>query len=458
MSEKEPAAIQGLSVDIEFERPDIARYERLGLIGNPFKIDALEGEEGAECEIAAAGNALLVAIDRKAAESSPGPLVVFKADIPSQYTLRAMAHAEATLAADDTYNVLYAYLQLYMLRLGLVRGTAGLLGERLAFREFSQTLILYISRILEAPDEQLASYQAMGPEVLAEFIRRFVEDPAGATESLFGPDAVERRSDYVGAPDTRRQELPDDPDEQEATPEIDETIGEAPGMRLLLAETVQTMDPELRSVLDYIVEYTRAHLSPVLARGLRSYRERGAAQLAEELRITKAPRKTLLRLIEFASVRFRKCVFIYDSFESWLEIPEDLRASIVGGFADMRFKTSGGAFPVFVLTRGEAPEIEETFASATTLEWSFDGLFAMQDKPGEIIESVVDGWLAAASVNDDAVTVAGSGLRRVLEEADSLSTFVTMACAAIEDAADRGVDAIDDSAVQAALVAGGLTG
>ena len=48
-----------------------------------------------------------------------------------------------------------------------------------------------------------------------------------------------------------------------------------------------------RAVLDYLIEYTRAHLSPVIARGLRMYRERGLSALAEELKITKAPRKTL---------------------------------------------------------------------------------------------------------------------------------------------------------------------
>ena len=61
-----------------------------------------------------------------------------------------MAHAEASLATDDTLNVLYAYVMLFMLKIGVTRATLGGLAERLSFRDFESTLALYVARIVDA--------------------------------------------------------------------------------------------------------------------------------------------------------------------------------------------------------------------------------------------------------------------------------------------------------------------
>ena len=56
-----------------------------------------------------------------------------------------------------------------MMRKGRVRSTFGVVGERIAFRSFECTLAAYIATVLAEPDDQLASYQVLGPEGLAEF-------------------------------------------------------------------------------------------------------------------------------------------------------------------------------------------------------------------------------------------------------------------------------------------------
>ncbi len=97
--------------------------------------------------------------------------------------------------------------------------------------------------------------------------------------------------------DIRHGNFEEDGEEADDSVEIDDTIGDAPGTAALLAASAEKADED-SAIIDYLIEYTRAHLSPVFARALRMYKERGLSALAEEIKITKAPRKTLAAAIE----------------------------------------------------------------------------------------------------------------------------------------------------------------
>jgi hypothetical protein len=212
------------------------------------------------------------------------------------------------------------------------------------------------------------------------------------------------------------------------------------------------MDSDVAVVLDYVVEYTKVHFSPVIARGLRAYRERGMAAFSEELRITKAPRKSLGKVVDFALLRYNKVAFIYDMFQNWHDIDTELRLNLVGSLSELRWKTVGSGFPVIIATPGEVPELEEAFGHGTRLPWQFKGLIPLQESPDVILPDVVNGWLeAAALLGSKPMTLEDPVLASVLDLADnSLSKFIAMAKASVDDAARRGVDHLDEMALEAA--------
>ncbi len=105
---------------------------------------------------------------------------------------------------------------------------------------------------------------------------------------------------------------------------------------------------------------------------------------------------------------------------------------------------------VFLLDEGGVPELEEQFAAGTQLKWDFPGLERFQDAPDEIAVDMIDLWLEAASISQPPMTMADPVLAELAREAQgSLTSFVTMAAAAIEDAASRGAASLDDDALEA---------
>lgn len=437
----------------EFAVKKVERYRSLGLIANPFAPDRSSSERGVACEIAAGGNKLLAMIQARSLEEAPKPVWVNKnTEVPTFYPLNAMSHAEAVLATDDSLNVLYAYTPLFTWKIGLVRATLGVIAERLAFRSFPKTLQIYIASVLASPDEELTSYQLLGPDRLKAFAERFSADPDGAVESIFGDAEVERRPELGAVADLRRLSMQEDDEETDTSAEVDASVGDAPGTPQLLAEAAAEMDSDNAAVLDYLVEHTRAHISPVIARGLRVYRDRGLAALSEELRITRAPRKTLAKLVEFANLRYNKVVFIYDSFENWRDIEPDLRSKLVGSLSDLRWKTAGGAFPMLIIGPEEAPELEEAFGHSTRTDWNFDGLLPLQENPDAILPDIVNAWLASAALEGSTpLTLENEVLTKLVELADgSLTKLIVMADVAVESAAERGVSSLDAQALERA--------
>jgi hypothetical protein len=262
---------------------------------------------------------------------------------------------------------------------------------------------------------------------------------------------LERHEELIGVIDVRRGDLEDDGEETEQTEEIDDTVGDAPGTSVLLAHAAAQAD-ETSAVRDYLIEYTQVHLSPVIARALRMYRERGLSAMSEELKITKAPRKTLNAIVELSQVRYRKVALIYDELQSWKEIPLDLRSQVVGSIANIRWKLADSAVMVFMAAPGEAPELEETFGGGERIVWDFHNLQSIQAAPAAVNGAIVNEWLASAALpGSEPLAMDHPVLSRMAEEAHgALPRFLDLAREAIEDAADRGVE-LDDAAYESAV-------
>ncbi len=436
----------------------IVRLAPLGLCANPFFGSGPYEESAEGCEMTSEGNALLRAILAAAEEERPRPIWVRKSgELPSSYALGAESRVEHTLASDDSANLLHAYIPLFGMRNGAVRSALTMFSERLVYRDFGVTLQAYVAKVLATPDETLASYQVMGPDALAEFGEAFAQDPAAIVEATFGSEEMERKPEFGEIADMRQlqfvgdgEDVPDD----EAV-EVDDTVGDAPGIAAaVLTEEAVAASP-YAPVLDYIIDYTREHLSPVMGRALRVYKERGQSAMTAEINITKAPRKTLGALAKFARVRYRKIVLIYDSFENWLDIDPELRSKIVGLLSEMRWSLDGDAVIAFLIEPGVAPELEESFSSGANLVWDFPGLIPMQENYDVIIPEVIERWLAnAAAPGAEPLTLADPGIAGLIEAAQgSLQRLIYLGQEAIENAADRGVSSIDEAAVTAAIAA-----
>ena len=436
---------------------DVTRYRPLGLVANPFSVsDSVSEYDPSEMEIGSQSNLLLSAIDQSADEPSAKPIRVLKTDaMPPYYHNRAISRVERSLAADDGLEVLHAYILMFMMRLGRVRATLQIVSERLAFRDFDKTLTLYVGKILAETDESLISYQVLGEEGLSAYRAEYQEDPAAAVAQVFGIAKVERRPELAEVADTRPADLTSDVEDEDTVAEIDETVGDAPGTEVIVSEEQTPEERDYQAILDYLVEYTQAHLSPVIARALRVYKDRGLVALTTELNITKAPRKTLAAVIQFARVRFRKVVLIYDGFDNWGATPVDIRSQITGTLSELRWMLESDAAMVMVLPRGVAPELEEQFASGKTLDWDFPGMAPLEAAPDVIDAEMLDRWLASAAAYDaEPLTVGDPILSALLQTAEgSLKAFVLAAGVAIENAAERGVSALDAEALEAGKAA-----
>jgi len=237
--------------------------------------------------------------------------------------------------------------------------------------------------------------------------------------------------------------------------EIDTTVGDAPGIGVVAPDDSAAEDP-YAGVADYVIDYTREHLSPVLGRALRVYIDRGLFATATEFNITKAPRKTLLALVQFARSRFDQVVLMWDGFENWGDIETELRSKIVGLLTELRWSLDGLAVPVFLIDEGVAPELAESFASSVKLRWDYSTLTELGDDPDAVSSIAIERWFAAAAIPGVApLTVADEGVAALVKAAEgSMVRFIRLALEAIEDAADRGVTSIDVAAVSAAVEAG----
>lgn len=448
------------------ERIDADRYRPLGLIANPFVVEGERDTPALRLAIAAEANRLRVAIDQVTHAGATDSILLEKSnEFPEYYCLRAIATAERDLGLDEGMNVLHAYIPFFTMRLGRVRATLLSLGERLAYRSFDLTLAAYLERVLAAPDVTLATYPAASEAGLDELLPELSADPRTVVASIFGEMVDERRPEMAGTPDTRVNRLPADVDETAGVPELDDTVGTAPVEptifdaevleRLAAAKRLDGTPGETQAadqtgsgspLSDYFIEYTRVHLSPVIARALDVYRLRGLDAMAYEFRVTKAPRKTLLALARFARARFSNIALIWDGFESWPAVPTDLRTSIVDTLAEMAESLRGQATVIIALEPGQAPEIEEAFSAGRRVSWSFPHLRELSAPQVRLEQEYVAAWIEAASVDSAAEGVLPALAPVFAFAGDDIALFTGVAAVAVEKAADEGrVIRVDDA-------------
>jgi len=435
-----------------------ARYAPLGLLGNPFF-----GSSGYEftvegCEIISESNKLLRAIVASRDEEKPRPIWVVKSTaFPASFPLAAESRVEETISNDTELNILHAYVPLFAMKSGAVRSALHLLGERLTFHDFDLMIAAYVDKVLATPDTELASYGVMGPEALEEFANAFGADRREAITQAFGSLEDERKEEFAEVADMRAMRLSGDGAElnPEEGDEIDSTLGDAPGTGIIVAAESEGAEDSrpYAAVADYIIEYTREHLSAVIARALRVYVDRGLIAAGNEFDITKAPRKTFAAIVQFARCRYSQVVLMWDGFTNWGEIERELRSKIVGILSEMRWSVDGLAVPVFLVEAGAAPELEDSFASSTKLDWDFPGLLELGENPEAVTLSIVDRWLANAAIPGvTPLTVADPGIAALVDAADgSMHRFIRLGQEAIEHAADRGAVSIDEAAVASAI-------
>ncbi|MCG2806691.1 MAG: hypothetical protein L6413_00270, partial [Coriobacteriia bacterium] len=359
---------------------------------------------------------------------------------------------------DESLNVLHAYVQLFMMRQGRLRAILAILAERLVFRDLVGTLVLYFKDVLSEPDPSLTSYQALSPDDMAAFVADFDEDPRGTIERYFGAPDIERRPEFADIADMRLSSLEADVDPEDDLQEVDSTVAEALGAHdeppALEADT-DAQAPNPAGVADYLIEYTREHLSPVIARALRVYRSRGLAAAAAELKVTKAPRKTLSALAKLARVRYSGVAIILDGFDNWAGVPAETRIKIAGTLFELQMLLAPDAFFVFAGEQGLASEIDNVFGSAQCVEWEFPNLVEIEQDPDCLTSEIVDRWCSAAAMAGSlTLSAIDPVLAQLMVEAEgSLTGFVRMAAAAVEDAAVRASTALDEHSLAVGLAA-----
>jgi hypothetical protein len=396
---------------------DAAGYEEIGLVGNPYELpeDLGETSVGVTLAVEAAAASMLSAVHGVASQERSRPIHLVKSgDLPNSYHIRAMSRFIPRVASVGSMRFLPVYVPLIMMRMGRVRGPFSMLAEILTLREVDLTLAEYARQALSEPDSGLPEWTALDPGEVAEALDRIASDPAGWVAETFGAPEDVRVEDRVPEIDrimresTRREQLLEpDPEEQADSVEIDDGELEAS------PEVIEHVSPVDRPLVRYVLAHIKQHLSPVLARGLRSYVTHGTAAMTQELKITRAPRKTLAALGRFARYQFDKVVLIFDNFEGWDSVPESLRAEILGGLTEIRYSLGPNGILVIAGGDGNAPEVDEHFAGAIRVRWDMEELDRVfrVDAPNDL--PALHGWLDASALPDVDV----SELHRRVEQA-----------------------------------------
>ncbi len=214
--------------------------------------------------------------------------------------------------------------------------------------------------------------------------------------------------------------------------------------------------PRRDALVAYFVAHVTKHLSPVIARAIRAYRAQGITSMTEELKVTKAPTKTLAALVRFATCRYRKVVILFDRFEMWPAIPQDLQLKMLGTFSQLRWALRDGGLLAFVVKSGEVRELDEQFGNATRVVWDMPGLAELEGNAPPYDPGFAQAWVDAATLaGREPIDMSADPVTRVIAGSDgSLRSAAILLAAAVDDAARRGASTIDAAAAEAALTTG----
>jgi hypothetical protein len=203
----------------------------------------------------------------------------------------------------------------------------------------------------------------------------------------------------------------------------------------------------------YLLARVRADLSPVVARALGAYEAWGDGIVAQELKVTKAPRKTLGAIMRLMSHRWRRVVVLYDSFDAWPLIEPKTRTEILTALTELRWIIGETGVMGLLVVEGLTPEIEEQFAGADQVDWSMAEVAGLQQGDHALRVETVQRWLDAAAADGvSPVAADGPELAPLIQASDDdILRFALMAEAAFRDAADRGAVSLDETAIAAGI-------
>lgn len=460
------------SIGKEVHRVDVTHEEcradlsALGLIANPFvpPSDGSTDTLGVRLAINAASLRLLSAFEASVLDEDRKPIVVEKSpQIPDYYPISAMARVFGAVASGDPVpGILQAYVPLDMMRLGRVRAPLAVVAERISGPGVGLTIAAWSRIALAQADAGLPEFEPIEANVDA-LIAEIDADPIAFTTRIFGA-VVNRRE---GAEDTevmmriahsRTARLDTDPDADDmsamAEPALliedptDDPMAAAFVTSVVDATPASAIedggptDEETaagaarKAVEEYILTYTTEHLSPVVTRGLRAFSAQGTDSMAQELKVTKAPSKTLVALLKFAESRLRLGVLLYDNFAIWPSVPTELRHKIVATFSQLRWSLKDVGVLVFMVTPGDAPEVEEAFSSGRHISWDFEELFRVADEGCAFDREGAARWLVSAMTSGEMPEWGEALLAAVPENAELVS-----ACAALGDAIESAATA-----------------
>lgn len=433
-------------------------YRALGLVDNPFHLPPKKHAEepGLRLMTRARGLQLLAAVEDALSSERPRPVRVLKpSDLPSYYPRSAMTTALRQLGEGSETGLLPVYVQLIMMRKGRIRGTLSSLAEMVVARSVDLTIARYARRALSEPDRLLPEWAAVEALDVAGLLGRLESEPEAAVADIFGPPIDVRADVEGGLPEVmrqsgmRQQHQPADPPEDDDTSEDDavdrlaDMVGDGDEPEAQEEVEVETAEEaaarEAAEITKYVIAHAKKHVSPVLARGIRAYVKSGTAAMSQELKITRAPRKTLGALARFARLTFRSVVIIYDGFETWEEVPEDLRALVVSGLAEVRLALGKDGVIVIAASDKEAPELDDQFANAIRVDWAMPEIERVQEPELAYDAELLASWLRAATIPGADTSALWERVEAVCAGSESLAAGAALAADEVEKAAAEAV-------------------
>jgi hypothetical protein len=433
-------------------------YAGLGYVGNPFPpIDESSSDPYWMRIITnAASNGLLSGVMRaRSGERSRPVAVAMAADVPEYYYRASQNAFLSRTAREEALGMMALNIPLDMMRLGSIRGTLAEVAELVAAVDLPTTVGAYLADALGTPLAELAEYVAAGPETIEQARVAFTDDPESAFDRFLGDQTTAssrapsvEEDDALHAVYLRQTVLDKEPDEaQEAgSGEDPQALGSAE------VEASDAVSPD-DLVGSYLIAHLRSDLGPVVARAVRAYRDWGSTIVAQELKVTKAPRKTLSAVLRLMSHRWPCVVVLYDRFDAWPMLEQQTKMDVLGALTELRWIIGVHGVMGVALVDAQAIEIEEQFAAAEHVDWSMPELTPLYSGDVAFASDRVQRWLDAASiVGLSPVKADGPELKPIVDACENdVLRYAMMAEAAFRNAAERGSAVIDAEAVSAGL-------
>jgi hypothetical protein len=433
-------------------------YARLGLVANPFPPVDPSGADPLWMRLVtrAAANRLLSATLRARLRSVP-VLVTMVDEIP-EYYYRVAQNDFLARAAEPSLGIMALSIPLEMMKLGRIRATLAELAELVAAVDLPLTLAAWFDAQLHTPETGLPQYDLVTAEELAQAARAFADDPHGAIDRYLEvssePVSIAELDAVVHEAYLRQVAQQVDPDKAEESSDAPESAdGRVSGVPDGAgAESGRDSDSLVR---DYLFALARTRLSPVLSRALEGFGAYGESLTAQELKVTKAPRKTLAAVLRLMNARWDNITIIYDNFDAWPLLDQQTKMDVLASLTELRWIIAEAGVMVVAVFKGRTIELEEQFAAAEQVDWSMPELTPLYGGVTGFNAVWVQSWLDAASVEGPSRFRAdGPEFAPLVAASDNdLVTFSVMAEAAFRDAAERSVDHLDPEAVASGIEA-----